>query len=199
MNVNVVTEDRTQLSERAINGIRMVKDAITFFDPKDNKPQNIPFTTELTTAMKTAHASYQARLEEGRNKRDLEMSKAKEKREIEEILNRKQEEEMAARKKIELRESELFEKEKHVRIDMDAANVLIKEGKHKLEAIMREQEIDRPSLQVAQMMIDTATNKTDQALKELEQIRDKQKEAEKEKTSILNRASASRGTREESD
>jgi hypothetical protein len=55
VNVNVVTEDRTQLSERAINGIRMVKDAITFFDPKDNKPQNIPFTTELTTAMKTAH------------------------------------------------------------------------------------------------------------------------------------------------
>jgi cell shape-determining protein MreC len=74
-----------------------------------------------------AHASYQARLEEGRNKRDLEMSNAKEKRENEEILNRKQEEEMAARKKIELRESELFEKEKHVRIDMDAANVLIKE------------------------------------------------------------------------
>jgi hypothetical protein len=40
-------------------------------------------------------------------------------------------------------------------------------------------------------MIDTATNKTDQALKELEQIRDKQKEAEKEKTSILNKASFS--------
>ena len=80
---------------------------------------------------------------------------------------------------------------------MDAANVLLKEGKHKLEAIMREKEIHRPSL--PQMMIDTATNKTDQALKELEQIRDKQKEAEKEKTSILNKASASRGAREESD
>jgi hypothetical protein len=49
VNVNVVTEDRTQLSERAINGIRMVKDAITFFDPKDNKPQNIPFTHPLSS------------------------------------------------------------------------------------------------------------------------------------------------------
>ena len=79
---------------------------------------------------------------------------------------------------------------------MDAANVLLKEGKHKLEAIMREKEIHRPSL--PQMMIDTATNKTEQALKELEKIRDKQKEIEKEKTSILNKASASRGAREES-
>ena len=125
--------------------------------------------------MKTAHASYQARLEEERNKRDFEMSKAKEKREIEERLKRKQEEETAAGKKIELRESECFEKEKQVRIDMDAANVLIKEGKHKLEAIMREQEIDRPSLQVAQMMIDTATNKNRSSI---ERVRTNQRQTE---------------------
>ena len=70
VNINVVTDDRTLLSEQAINGIRMVKDAVAFYDPQHNQPKNIPFTKDLIKALKTAHACYQARLEEERTKKN---------------------------------------------------------------------------------------------------------------------------------
>ena len=118
------------------------------------------------------------------------MSKAGEKRENEERLKRKREEELAATKKIEQRELELAERETQIKIDIDAGNALLKEGKMKLEQIMKEKDIDRSSLQVAQIMIDTGTSKSEKALKELEKIIEKQKGLEKEKSSALRKVTS---------
>jgi hypothetical protein len=51
----------------------------------------------------------------------------------------------------------------------------IKEGKIKLQAVMKEKEIDRSSLQVAQMMIDTGASKSEMAFKEPEKVGQKLK------------------------
>ena len=79
------------LSEQAINDVRMVKDPVAFYDPHHIQPNNITFTKEFIKALKTALACYQARLEEKRNKKELELSKAREKRENEERFKRKPE------------------------------------------------------------------------------------------------------------
>jgi len=45
LSVNVVTRERTHLSGESITGIRMIKDAVMFYNPKDCR--QLPFNKEL--------------------------------------------------------------------------------------------------------------------------------------------------------
>ena len=58
VNARVVTKERSLLAERTITGLRTVKEAVHFNDPVNNRPEKIPMTSALKTAVRSAHRSY---------------------------------------------------------------------------------------------------------------------------------------------
>ena len=70
-----MTLERTLFGERTIVGLRAVKDAVKFHDPEPNRPENLPLTDSLLTAVRLAHMCYQKLLEEEeaeKNKKEAE-------------------------------------------------------------------------------------------------------------------------------
>ena len=63
MNAAIVTQERTLLSENTIIGLRVVKEAVRFFDPVSNQPGKIAITDDLRRFVRNAHAAYKERLE----------------------------------------------------------------------------------------------------------------------------------------
>jgi len=59
-----VTLERTLLGERTIVGLRAVKDAVKFHDPAHNRPEKLPLTDSLLTAVRSAHMCYRKPLKE---------------------------------------------------------------------------------------------------------------------------------------
>ena len=63
MNARIVTQERTLLGEWTIVGLRTVKDAVKFHDPENCRPEKIPLTDGLLTALRSAHM-HRKRLDE---------------------------------------------------------------------------------------------------------------------------------------
>ena len=66
VNAAIVTRERTLLSENTIIGLRVVKEAVRFFDPVSNQPEKIAITDDLRRFVRNAHAAYKERLERER-------------------------------------------------------------------------------------------------------------------------------------
>ena len=66
VNAAIVTRERTLLSENTIIGLRVVKEAVRFFDPVSNQPEKIVITDDLRRFVRNAHAAYKERLERER-------------------------------------------------------------------------------------------------------------------------------------
>ena len=75
VNAAIVTRERTLLSENTIIGLRVVKEAVRFFDPVSNQPQKIAITDDLRRFVRNAHAAYKERLE--REREDEEKKKTR--------------------------------------------------------------------------------------------------------------------------
>ena len=66
--------------ESTIIGLRLVKEAVRFYDPVKFSPENIPITKELKLSIRSAHAAYQMRLEEERLELERRKEEARKKR-----------------------------------------------------------------------------------------------------------------------
>ena len=66
VNAAIVTQERTLLSENTTIGLRVVKEAVRFFDPVSNQPEKIAITDDLRRFVRNAHAAYKERLERER-------------------------------------------------------------------------------------------------------------------------------------
>ena len=54
---------RSALGEVTITGdLRIVKEAVRFYDPVNGQPENLAITKELKRSVRFAHTAYQARL-----------------------------------------------------------------------------------------------------------------------------------------
>ena len=96
VNARVLTKDRTLLVEKSIIGLRAVKDAVPFYDPKKQRPERIPMTVVLLKDVQRSHMRYRKRLDE--EKAEIEKQKAEKQREAEEIERRKKEQQKLQRK-----------------------------------------------------------------------------------------------------
>ena len=67
INARVVTSERSALGEVTITGLRTAKEeAVRFYDPFNGKPENIAITKELKRSVRSAHTTYQERLNAGK-------------------------------------------------------------------------------------------------------------------------------------
>ena len=169
VNARIVTQERTILGERTIVGLRIVKDAVKFHDPENCRPEKIPLTDGLLTAVRSAHMHYRKRLDEEeaeKKKRDAE-----DKLKAEEVERKKREQEKLRQETRSLKEEgeSLDRKEQELMEEMQTADELLSEGTVKLQtALSSGSKVDSQSAKVACLMIETVKSNQAQAKRKLE-------------------------------
>ena len=169
----IVTRERTLLSENTIIRLRVVKEAVRFFDPVSNQPEKIAITDNLRRFVRNAHAAYKERLE-----REREDEKAK--KEKERLLEKK--------KSLELTEDNLNEQEEKARQKLSVADELLKDATSKLDSALASKPINTNSITAAKMMLETASVKREEAIDELDEIRKRRKSLDKSTHKLLDQA-----------
>lgn len=144
INARVVTSERSALGEVTITGLRTVKEAVRFYDPVNGQPENLAITKELKRSVRLAHTAYQAQLK--RKKEAQRIQKAKE--------------EMAkSRQSLEDSADTLMREEEVVKANFKAADELMSDATSKLHAALSATAVNKQTVNVATMMLDTAKTK----------------------------------------
>ena len=77
VNARIVTQERTNLSEKTIIGLHIVKEAVRFFDPASSQPEKIPVTQDLKKSVRAAHSAYRECLEQENEEKKKEEARKK--------------------------------------------------------------------------------------------------------------------------
>ena len=85
-------------------------------------------------------------------------------------------------------EEELSEEEVKIRADVEAADELLKEATAKLNSALETKPLNKQSVTVAQMMLETVTTKRENSMKQLDKIWNKQKSLDKTTHKLLDEA-----------
>ena len=181
VNTSVVTDDRPHIEEATVCAIRTVKDAVEFFDPVSNQPQTVPLTRELlrSAKMPATDKSRQGHKEEKESQlKQQELEKAEKKR-----LEREWEEEDKRTTSLLDKEKELLKKASDIQGKLVTSEELLKDGISKLDKAVEKSDLKGAG--VAQMMIATSTSKIEKLRREVDKVRESQKQVEKEKRKFL--------------
>ena len=191
INARVVTSDRSALGEVTITGLRTVKEAVRFYDPVNGQPDNIAISKELKQSVRSAHTAYQARLKAEKLEEESKREEAEQKKEEAERIQKAKEE--IAKSKQSLHESEdtLMEEEETVKAELKAADELLSDATSKLHDALSSTAVNKQSVNVATMMLDTAKNKRNQAMQSLEKIGKKIKLLANKQHKLLEKAISS--------
>ena len=174
INARVVTSERSLLGEATITGLRTVKEAVRFYDPVNSQPEKMAITRGLKRSVRSAHTSYQARLKaeklEERNREEAEQKKKEAER-----VQKAKEDMTKSRQSLQESEHTLMHQEEVIKADLKAADELLSDATSKLHETSSATAINKQSVNVATMMLDTAKTKRDQAMQSLQKIGEKGK------------------------
>ena len=163
VNTRIITDDRSLLGEKTIIGLHIVKEAVWFFDPVSSQPERIPIDIKLKKSVRAAHASYREHLEK---EKEIERKKKEDEAKQKEMTEKQKEERTKLLKKKEsLAKSgeDLHEQKRKAREDLKVADELLKDAKAKLSDVLSSETVNKSSLSVANMMLETATIKHEEA------------------------------------
>ena len=88
-------------------------------------------------------------------------------------------------------EEDLDEKEKKARMDVEVADELLNEASSKLDDALSSTPLNKTSVTVAKMMLDTAKEKCQKAMDSLDNIRQQKKSLDETKHKLLDKALSS--------
>ena len=192
VNAAIVTRERILPSENTIIGLRVVKEAVRFFDPVSNQPEKIAITDALRRFVRNAHAAYKERLE--REREDEEKKEVQRMKEISEKAKKEKERLLEKKKSLELTEDNLNEQEEKARQKLSVADELLKDATSKLDSTLASKPINTNSITAAKMMLETASVKREEAMDELDEIRKRRKSLDKSTHKLLDQALPSKET-----
>ena len=175
VNAAIVTRERTLLSENTIIGLRVVKEAVRFFDPVSNQPEKIAITDDLRRFVRNAHAAYKERLEREREDEEKKRQEVQRMKEISEKAKKEKERLLEKKKSLELTEDNLNEQVEKARQKLSVADELLKDATSKLYSALASKPINTNSITAAKMMLETASVKREEAMDELDEIRKRRK------------------------
>ena len=194
VNAAIVTRERTLLSENTIIGLRVVKEAVRFFDPVSNQPEKIAITNDLRRLVGNAHAAYKERLEREREDEEKKRQEVQRMKEISEKAKKEKERLLEKKKSLELTEDNLNEQEEKARQKLSVADELLKDATSKLDSALATKPINANSITAAKMMLETARVKREEAMHELDEIRKRRKSLDKSTHKLLDQALPSKET-----
>lgn len=182
---NILTEERTKMSERTLNAYITVKDALKLYN---NKPELVPMTRKLITLAQSAHKSYVSFLEE-RKRQEANKKREEEQRNEEEKMKAEVLKEIEDRKKsIEIKEKELKEKMKKEEQNLKAANKVFQEASSRLENALEKKDFDE--INIANAMLAGYSKMQKERENSSKVIKNLQEDIEKLKSTIEKRKSS---------
>ena len=191
INARVVTSERSALGEVTITGLRTVKEAVRFYDPVNGQPENIAITKELKRSVRSAHTAYQARLKAEKLEDERKREEAEQKKKDAERIQKAKEELTKSRQSLQDSEDTLMQEEEVVKADLKAADELMSDATSKLHDALSATAVNKQTVNVATMMLDTAKTKRDQAMQSLEKIGQKRKLLTEKQNKLLEKAMSS--------
>ena len=191
VNAAIVTQERTLLSKNTIIGLRVVKEAVRFFDPVSNQPEKIAITDDLRRFVRNAHAAYKERLE---REREDEEKKRQEVQRMKEISEKEKERPLEKKKSLDFTEDNLNEQEEKARQKLSVADELLKDATSNLDSALASKPINTNSITAAKMMLETASVEREEAMDELDEIRKRRKSLDKSTHKLLDQALPSKET-----
>ena len=168
--------------------MRLLKDAVKFHDPVNCRPEKIPVTKEMRKSVRLAHSAYKARLDQEKEEKKKELEETKRKKEEEERLKKEKEKFLKSRDSLAKDEADILKDEKKAREDLEAADELLSDATSKLHDALSVSTVNRQSVSVATMMLDTARNKRDQAMQQLKAVGEKRKSLDTKTHKLLQKA-----------
>ena len=184
----IVTQERTLLSENTIIGLRVVKEAVRFFDPVSNQPEKIAITDDLRRFVRNAHAAYKERLEREREDEEKKRQEVQRMKEISEKAKKEKERLLEKKKSLELTEGNLNEQEEKERQKLSVEDELLKDATSKLDSALASKPINTNSITAAKMILETASVNREEAMDELDEIRKRRKSLDKSTHKLLDQA-----------
>ena len=156
--------DRTELSEASLNGKRIAKDAVCWYDPEHKRIENVPLAKDVVQSAVAAHKSYQNRLETQRQEeeakkraRDLEQKTLEEQKEKQEHLQKQKEKIREKSEEISIKEKQLNEKESKHKKRLQVGLELVQDAQKELSEALEKNDINRVSK--AKLMLDSGHKK----------------------------------------
>ena len=188
MNARVVTKERSRLGEQTIVGLRLLKDVVMFHDPVNCRPEKIPVTKEMRKSVHLRHSVYNARLDQEKEEKKKELEETKRKKEEEERLKKEKEKLLKSRDSLAKNKADILKDEKKAREDLEAADELLSDVTSKLHDALSASTVNRQSVSVATMVLDTARNKRELALQQLKVMGEKRKSLDTKTHKLLQKA-----------
>ena len=158
-----MTKDRALLGEKTIVGLHVIKDAVRFYDPELSRPWMIPVTEEVCEA---SSFSLQRSPRKGKEEKERKREEARKKKESSERAQREKQKLVQQKETLAKSEEELNEEEVKIRAEVEAADELLKEATAKLNSALETKLLNKQSVTVAQMMLETATTKRENSMKQ---------------------------------
>ena len=188
VNARIVTQERANLGEKTTIGLHIVKEAVRFFDPTSSQPEKIPVTQDLKKSVRAAHSAYRERLEQENEEKEKKKEEARKRKEMSEMAQKEKDRLLEQKKSLAKSEEDLSEQEAQARQELEAADELLNDARLKLSEALACTHLNKNSVTVAQMMLETAEKKRKEAMGNLDNIRKKQKSLDKTTHKLLDQA-----------
>ena len=159
INARVVTKERCALGDTTICGLRAVKDAVRFYDPVGTQPEKIPVTKAMKAYVRSAHAKFQAKLEQVKIEETEKREQARQKSDEEDRLRKEKEQMVEKTQTLAHDEESLNTREKVATDAINQADELLKDATQKLHVAIKEPAMNQQSVKVAANMLDVAKTK----------------------------------------
>ena len=190
INKRVLGTDRTLLSEESLNGIRLIKDAVS---NAGGKVEEMPFKRQLLTSVRQAHDKYRSRLEE---KKKQETAKLEEKRQEEEVDRARKATETQAlemkKRKQKDTERSLTNKHEELQAELKTAEDLFDEANTRLAEAVKEKNLSK--LPVLQSLLDIALKKMSAARHNMEIWQKERKSLDAKRQKLLDESVAKKSS-----
>ena len=132
-------------------------------------------TKELKRSVRSAHTAYQARLKAEKLEVERKREEAEQKKQEAERAKKAKEEMDKSRQSLQKSEDTLMQEEEVVKADLKVADELKSDATAKLHDALSATAINKQSVNIATMMLHTATTKRDQAMQSLQKTGEKRK------------------------
>ena len=151
-------------------------------------------TKEMKAYVRSAHAKYQAKLEQVKIEEAEKPEQTRQKSDEEDRL-RKEKEQMVEKKQTLAHDEESLNTQEKVATDaINQADELLNDATQKLHVAINEPSMNQQSVKVAATMLDVAKTKRSEAMQRLQKINEKQKVLGSKKMKLLEKAIPSKET-----
>ena len=180
INRKLLTAKRTLLSEEALNGLRITRDAVSQYD---GDLLQVPITKSMIIAVKNSYRNYKRRLEEEKSELELmKKRKVDQSKETEKMLHEIKKTEERKRKVVQM-EKDVKSNEQQLQAELTQANALFEEATSRFPAGNINKNFTE--INIAQGLLEVAKKNINKSTAAVESCRQQRQEIDNKRKKLL--------------